>query len=136
MTSSLHPFSSAFERDGLSAFRSEKSTSTRLVQQTCVVATSGYDVAMSSRSVGIRELKDHASEILNAVQNGATIRVTDRRRPIALIVPVSATIDATERLEALVRAGIIAYGGGKPRGLSNARGHSADVAGAVVEDRR
>jgi prevent-host-death family protein len=98
-------------------------------------------MAMSSRSVGIRELKDHASEILHAVQNGATIRVTDRRRPIALIVPVSAKIDASERLEALVRAGIIAYGGGKPRGLSDARdrqkhSRSADVAGAVIEDRR
>lgn len=63
---------------------------------------------MSSRSVGIRELKDHASEIL----------------------------DARERLDALVQAGIIAYRGGKPRGLSDARGRSPEVSAAVVEDRR
>ncbi len=100
------------------------------------MATLVYNVAMSRRSVGIRELKDHASEILHAVRNGATVRVTDRHRPIALIVPVSETIDASARLDALVRAGIIAYGGGKPRGLADARGRSPDVAGAVVEDRR
>jgi prevent-host-death family protein len=49
---------------------------------------------MSRRSVGIRELKDHASEILHAVQSGATVRVTDRHRAIALIVPVSETCAA------------------------------------------
>jgi antitoxin (DNA-binding transcriptional repressor) of toxin-antitoxin stability system len=73
---------------------------------------------------------------LHAVQNGVTVRVTDRHRPIALIVPLSETTDASARLETLVQAGIIAYGGGKPRGLAEARGRSPDVAAAVVEDRR
>ena len=91
---------------------------------------------MSPRSVGIRELKDHVSEILSAVQNGATVRVTDRHRPIALIVPISAGLDLKERLEGLERAGIVSYGGGKPRGVKTTRGPSANVAKAVVEDRR
>jgi prevent-host-death family protein len=41
------------------------------------------------KSVKIAELKDHLSEHLRAVEQGAEVLVTDRNRPIARIVPAS-----------------------------------------------
>jgi prevent-host-death family protein len=40
------------------------------------------------RSVGIRELRQRASELLRLVQAGETLEVTDRGRPIALLTPL------------------------------------------------
>ncbi len=39
-------------------------------------------------SVGVRELRQRASELLRWVQAGETIEVTDRGRPVALLTPV------------------------------------------------
>ena len=41
------------------------------------------------KQVGIAELKDHLSEHLRAVEQGAEIEVTDRNRPIVRLVPAS-----------------------------------------------
>jgi prevent-host-death family protein len=38
--------------------------------------------------VGIRELRQRASELLRRVESGETIEVTDRGRPVALLTPV------------------------------------------------
>lgn len=38
--------------------------------------------------VGIRELRQRASEYLRRVEAGKTIEVTDRGRPIALLTPI------------------------------------------------
>jgi prevent-host-death family protein len=38
--------------------------------------------------IGIRELRQRASEYLRLVEAGETIEVTDRGRPIALITPI------------------------------------------------
>ncbi len=40
------------------------------------------------RSIGIRELRQQASRHLRDVEAGETIEVTDRGRPVALLVPV------------------------------------------------
>jgi len=40
------------------------------------------------RSIGIRDLRQHASHYLRLVQAGHTLRVTDRGRAIALLVPI------------------------------------------------
>lgn len=40
------------------------------------------------RAIGIRELRQHASRYLRAVQGGEIIEVTDRGRPVARIVPI------------------------------------------------
>lgn len=40
------------------------------------------------RSIGIRELRQHASRHLRDVEAGETITVTDRGRPVAQIVPI------------------------------------------------
>jgi len=56
------------------------------------------------QSIGIRELRQHASRFLRRVQHGESIEVTDRGRPIALLVPVPQSsplerLAATGRLE-------------------------------------
>lgn len=38
-------------------------------------------------SVGIRELRQRASELLRRVEEGETIEVTDRGRPVAVLSP-------------------------------------------------
>jgi prevent-host-death family protein len=43
------------------------------------------------KQVQIAELKDHLSQHLRAVQRGEEIEVTDRKRPVARIVPIAAT---------------------------------------------
>ncbi|MBA2426827.1 MAG: type II toxin-antitoxin system prevent-host-death family antitoxin [Actinobacteria bacterium] len=42
------------------------------------------------RSIGIRELRQRASEYLRLVESGETVEVTDRGRPIAMLVPIPA----------------------------------------------
>lgn len=39
-------------------------------------------------SVGVRELRQRASELLRQVERGETIEITDRGRPVALLGPV------------------------------------------------
>jgi prevent-host-death family protein len=51
------------------------------------------------RSIGVRELRQRASEFLRAVQGGETVEVTDRGRPIALLIPVPSG-SGLQRLEA------------------------------------
>ncbi len=39
-------------------------------------------------TVGVRELRQRASELLRRVEAGETIEVTDRGRPIAMLAPL------------------------------------------------
>ncbi len=41
-------------------------------------------------SVGVRELRQRASELLRRVEQGETIEITDRGRPVALLGPLPA----------------------------------------------
>ena len=54
------------------------------------------------RSIGIRELRQHASRYLRDVERGETIEITDRGRPVARIGPI-AEGGAIERLTAAGR---------------------------------
>ncbi|HWF23980.1 MAG TPA: type II toxin-antitoxin system prevent-host-death family antitoxin [Solirubrobacteraceae bacterium] len=49
-------------------------------------------------SVGIRELRQRASELLRRVADGESIEITDRGRPVAVLVPL--TEDPLARLRA------------------------------------
>jgi len=51
-------------------------------------------------SVGVRELRQRASELLRRVEEGETIEVTDRGRPVAVLSPVPEG-NPLERLRAL-----------------------------------
>lgn len=57
------------------------------------------------RSIGVRELRQQASRHLRAVQAGETIRVTDRGKPVAMIVPMPerTTLDELEANGRLTR---------------------------------
>jgi prevent-host-death family protein len=39
-------------------------------------------------TVGVRELRQRASQLLRLVEDGETIEITDRGRPVALLGPV------------------------------------------------
>lgn len=39
-------------------------------------------------SVGVRELRQRASQLLRQVENGETIEITDRGRPVAVLSPL------------------------------------------------
>ncbi|MGH8989510.1 MAG: type II toxin-antitoxin system Phd/YefM family antitoxin [Acidimicrobiales bacterium] len=49
--------------------------------------------------VGVRELRQRASELLRMVERGETIEITDRGRPVALLSPLPEA-GAAERLRA------------------------------------
>lgn len=55
-------------------------------------------------SVGVRELRQHLSVYLSRVATGTTLRVTDRGRDVALLVPLPAHATTAERLIASGRA--------------------------------
>jgi prevent-host-death family protein len=48
--------------------------------------------------VGVRELKQNASAVLRRVIGGESVEVTERGRPVALIVPLPAPDDLIDRL--------------------------------------
>ena len=60
------------------------------------------------RRIGIRELRQNASAWLREVQDGATLEITDRGRPVALLVP----LPKGHVIEELIRAGRISPGAG------------------------
>lgn len=39
-------------------------------------------------TIGVRELRQHASRFLARVASGETLEVTDRGRPVAMLVPI------------------------------------------------
>lgn len=62
------------------------------------------------KSISVSVLKARLSEELEHVQAGEVLTVTDRGRPVARIVPVSAAEDGDAHLERLRRSGLIRLG--------------------------
>jgi prevent-host-death family protein len=50
------------------------------------------------KSVGIRELSDYTSELLQQVRQGETIEITDRGEVVARLVPARLTLPQQEPL--------------------------------------
>lgn len=87
-------------------------------------------------AIGIRNLKNRLSYYLGQVKKGRTIRVSERGREIALIVPTPNDPEEVT-LWRLVRMGRASWSGGKPRGvLRRIKIKGPSVAQAVIEDRR
>jgi len=87
-------------------------------------------------AIGIRDLKNKLSSILRRVRNGETVTITERNQPIAVLVP-AATGESEKVLQQLVKAGRLAWSGGKPSGCKKPpRVGGPSVSGAVLEDRR
>jgi prevent-host-death family protein len=90
---------------------------------------------MSERKIGIRELKSTLSECVREVKAGKTIVVTERGEPVARIIPEAMSL--RERVEALRRAGTIAWSGRRLRPakpVGKVRG-TRTISDLVVENR-
>jgi len=89
------------------------------------------------KRVGVRALKDHLSEYLRLVGQGERIEVTDRGEPLAALMPIVESDEASWGWD-LVREGVANWGGGKPRGsakaaVSKGKKTTSEI---VLEDRR
>ncbi len=90
----------------------------------------------NTRAVGVKDLKNRLSEVLRRVRKGEAVTVTDRSRPVAILVPLPAG-DRSDTVRELVRAGRLAWAGSKPTGSAHPSSLSGpSVSDAVVEDRR
>jgi prevent-host-death family protein len=92
-------------------------------------------MATGEKRVGIRELKSTLSECVREVKSGRTIVVTEHGQPVARIIPEG--ISLRERVEALRKAGAIAWSGrrlrpAKPVGKVRSAKTVADL---IVENR-
>ena len=100
------------------------------------------------KTANITRLRDHLSEILDAVRNGETVEILDRRTPIARLVPVEPTTAAgggrlPPWLDRLRRAGLVRVGTlkqvpeilrGFPPGSRRLKGNPG--VDAILEERR
>jgi len=64
-------------------------------------------------SVGVRELRQRASELLRLVEQGETVEITDRGRPVARLTP----LPSGTPLEQMRMAGDLEPGSGDLDGL-------------------
>ena len=84
-------------------------------------------------------MKNKLSYYLKLVQRGAELEVLDRDRPVARIVPISASAKraASGRLRQLEREGVVHLGTGElsPLLLTKPPGKGARVLEAVLKDR-
>jgi antitoxin (DNA-binding transcriptional repressor) of toxin-antitoxin stability system len=89
----------------------------------------------NKKSVGIKELKKRASQIIAGVQQtGQAVSITRNNQQVAMITPIP-----SDPYERLVAAGLLRPGP-KPRPLSELRlkGHKADASPAIraiIDDR-
>jgi len=87
-------------------------------------------------TIGIRELKENLGLYMKKVRTGERIIVTDRKKEIAVILPLERKVKE-EKIYQLIQRGVACWAGGKPKGMPVrivSRGKS--VSGAVIEDRR
>lgn len=92
------------------------------------------------RTAAIAKLKAGLSGYIESVRAGEQVVVTDRGRPVALIVPIDPNISEDERRAELVAKGLVKPGSGPiPADLvegAEVRGLTADRAlQAIGEDR-
>ena len=92
-------------------------------------------MATREKRVGIKELKSTLSKCVREVKSGRTIVVTEHGQPVARIIPEG--ISLRERVEALRKAGAIAWSGRRLRPakpVGKVRGANT-VADLIVENR-
>ena len=87
------------------------------------------------KTVGVRKLKEHLSKYVNEVKSGERIVITDRKRKVALIVPIGIDTEQDRILEC-VRRGIVHWSGGKPVGMgSRIHVKGKKISETVLDDR-
>jgi prevent-host-death family protein len=83
------------------------------------MATWHYDVATMA-NVSVHDLKNRLSEHLRRLEDGETITVIRRGKPVALITPVeSREVRLSPGLRRLIAEGVIEWSGEKPRGMTS-----------------
>lgn len=65
------------------------------------------------KRVAVRELKAKLSEYLSRVKAGEEVVVTERGRPIARLVPITASDSYDQRLMEMERQGLVVLGSGE-----------------------
>lgn len=70
----------------------------------CYLVRHMTDTTSRTPQVGIRELRQNLSVYLRRIAQGERLEVTDRGRPVALLVPVRPEMSPIERLVAEGRA--------------------------------
>jgi prevent-host-death family protein len=88
-----------------------------------------------AREVGIRQLRDELSAVIEAVEAGETIVVTRHGRPVARVVPAG----ASPGLAQLLAEGRATWNGGPLPDLPQPialRGEGPSMADIVIEGRR
>jgi prevent-host-death family protein len=87
-------------------------------------------------TIGIRELKENLGRYMKMVRTGEKIVITDRKKEIAVIMPLGKK-DKEEKIYQLIQRGVVYWHGDKPTGMPvriNSKGKR--VSDAVIEDRR
>jgi prevent-host-death family protein len=89
-------------------------------------------IHMRERRIGIRELKSTLSACVREVKSGRILVVTEHGEPVARVIPEA--ISVRERVEALKRAGAVAWSGqrlrpAKPVGAVRGARTVADLVG-------
>lgn len=86
--------------------------------------------------VGIRELKAKLSEYLDRVEKGEVVRITDRGRPKALVVPIPSGDPVEDRIQQGIREGWIRPGNGeRPQPIKRRFKISRTIQELLDEDR-
>jgi antitoxin (DNA-binding transcriptional repressor) of toxin-antitoxin stability system len=94
------------------------------------------------REAKISQVKNQLSRYLALVKKGETIRILDRDRPVAQIIPIATPVSGSASDDALVeleRKGIVRRGKGKlPKRILKRipAGKPAGAARALIEERR
>ncbi|HIJ54925.1 MAG TPA: type II toxin-antitoxin system Phd/YefM family antitoxin [Deltaproteobacteria bacterium] len=87
-------------------------------------------------TIGIRELKENLSRYMKRVKTGERIIVTDRKKEIAIIMPLEKKSNE-EKIYQLIQRGMACWSGGKPKGMpTRIVSMGKSVSDAVIENRR
>lgn len=91
--------------------------------------------------VSISKLKDQLSAYLKKVQEGQTLVVTDRNKPVARLTPIPASENESERIGRLVAMGVLTAPRGPPLDMQEFLRRrpvieGAGVLEALLEERR
>ena len=71
--------------------------------------------------VSVSKLKDKLSAYLRKVQDGQTLLVTDRNKPVARLGPVAQAMSTTQRIARLVEQGIASLPKAPPLSIEEIR---------------